>query len=647
VNPFIKYYTSLLLFLLFFAATTRGQLNTDYYMAKGQQELQKNNYTEAISIFNKVIDEKPENHLAYFLRGFSKMQLGDFLGAEADLTQTVMIHHGYSPGYYYLGIIKAEKKDYYDALKNLDKAIQYNPTNSDYFNARGYVKTMMWDTVAALDDLNTSISLNSANENAYYNRSVLWINTKKYEKALQDCNTAINLKPGFYELFLLRGHIKLLQNDSLGAKNDFEFIISKDTENITAYYNLALFFHDKKEYQSALKNYTKVIELNPYNAECYFNRAALYAENKHYPEAVNDYTNVIRLNPKNLFAYFYRAELRHELKDIQGAIDDYSTVISLFPLFYNAYYMRSMLYRETNNFKAYLNDKKIAESLMNSNDSTLYSDEEIASFKHLFEFRTELESTDTSMGKIQYKPYEIITKPLYYVTITNSNEPGTPNIFNAQLAAINSIMGNNYKFGFSHNNSQLSAEKLVTERNHSDTLNKAVKDDEKNIIQRSLLSGLLFNYNEALDQISKISDSSEYAYLAWFIKGNLHFDLGQNYEADQKNNQLFMNENSTGNNDHYYQSIQDYSVSIEKNTRFTFAYFNRAYVKSVLNDFSSAILDYSVCIFYDNSFAEAYFNRGLLYLFLGNTKKGCEDISKAGELGIKESYNVMYKYCKQ
>jgi len=646
VNPKIKYYIAVLFFLLP-AVTTMAQLNTDFYMAKGQQELQKNNYTEAISIFNKVIDEKPENHLAYFFRGFSKMELGDILGAEADFTQTILIHHGYSPGYYYLGVIKAEKKDYYDALKNLDKAIQFNCTNSDYFNARGYVKTMIWDTIAALEDLSTSIRMNSANENAYYNRSVLWINTKKYEKALQDCNTAITMKPGFYELFLLRGHIKLLQNDSLGAKHDFEFIISKDTENITAYYNLALFYHDKKDFKNALKCYTKVIELNPYNAECYFNRAALYAENNFYPEAASDYTNVIRLNPKNLFAYFYRAELRHELKDIQGAIDDYSTVITLFPLFYNAYYMRAMLYRETNNFKGYISDKKMAERLMNSNDSTLYSEEEIASFKHLFEFRTELESTDTSMGKIQYKPYEIITKPLYYVTVSENLDPVTPANFNAQIAEINSIRELNYKFGFNHNNSQFSAEKLVKERSHTDTLNKAVNDDEKHIIWRSLLSGLLFNYNEALDLAAKISDSSEYAYLAWFIKGNLHFDLGQNFEADQKNNQLFINENSTSDNDYYYQSIQDYSVSIEKNTRFTFAYFNRAYIKSVLNDFSSAILDYSVCVFYDDSFAEAYFNRGLLYLFLGNEEKGCEDISKAGELGIKESYNVLYKYCKQ
>lgn len=615
-------------------------------MANGQQEIQNNNFTEAIAIFNKIILEQPEHHLAYFLRGFAKMQLGDFLGAESDFNTTVMIHHGYSPAYYYLGVVKAEDKDYYDALKNLDKAIAINCTNSDYYNARGYVKTMIWDTTAALKDLNMSLSINGSNANAYYNRSVLWLNTKKFDRALQDCNKAISIQPTFYELFQLRGHIKLMEGDSAGAKNDFEFIISKDSENIAAYYNLALYYHDKKDYTNALKYYTRVTELNPYNSECYFNRAASYAENNHYAEAAADYSNVIRINPDNLMAYFYRAELRRELKDIKGAIDDYSTVIKLFPMFYQAYFMRSLLYRETNNYKGYISDKKMAESLMNSNDSTLFSEEEIKSLKHLFEFRTELESSDTTQGKIQYKPYDIISKPVFYLTYTENKLTGSPTVFNAQVAELNS--GNqDLQLVFSHDNGLSDARKLAGEKKLTDSISSGKKHDDKYLIRGSLLSGLLYNYNEALTMISNVGDSSDYSYLSWFIRGNLHFEMGRNNESDQKSSLLFMSEIPSRDNGFYYQSIKDYTVAIEKNARFTYSYFNRAFVKSVLNDYSSALLDYSVCIFYDPSFAEAYFNRGLLYLFLGNKEKGCADISKAGELGIKESYNVLYKYCKE
>ncbi len=43
-------------------------------------------------------------------------------------------------------------------------------------------------------------------------------------------------------------------------------------------------------------------------------------------------------------------------------------------------------------------------------------------------------------------------------------------------------------------------------------------------------------------------------------------------------------------------------------------------------------------------FAEAYYNRGLTHIFLGNNKQGISDLSKAGELGEVEAYNVIKRF---
>ena len=43
----------------------------------------------------------------------------------------------------------------------------------------------------------------------------------------------------------------------------------------------------------------------------------------------------------------------------------------------------------------------------------------------------------------------------------------------------------------------------------------------------------------------------------------------------------------------------------------------------------------------DPEFAEAYFNRGLTRLSLGDTDRGIADLSKAGELGIINSYSII------
>ena len=38
---------------------------------------------------------------------------------------------------------------------------------------------------------------------------------------------------------------------------------------------------------------------------------------------------------------------------------------------------------------------------------------------------------------------------------------------------------------------------------------------------------------------------------------------------------------------------------------------------------------------------EAYYNRALVQIFMKDTRKGCLDLSKAGELGIESAYDIL------
>ena len=64
-------------------------------------------------------------------------------------------------------------------------------------------------------------------------------------------------------------------------------------------------------------------------------------------------------------------------------------------------------------------------------------------------------------------------------------------------------------------------------------------------------------------------------------------------------------------------------------------------------DFRTAILDYNEAIKRDPDFAEAYFNRGLSRLYTGDTQRGIEDLSKAGELGIVNAYNIIKRMASE
>ena len=64
---------------------------------------------------------------------------------------------------------------------------------------------------------------------------------------------------------------------------------------------------------------------------------------------------------------------------------------------------------------------------------------------------------------------------------------------------------------------------------------------------------------------------------------------------------------------------------------------------SRLQDYNAAIALYTQAIGINKKFAEAYYNRGLTYIYLGETQKGVADLSKAGELGLYEAYNLIKK----
>jgi tetratricopeptide (TPR) repeat protein len=64
----------------------------------------------------------------------------------------------------------------------------------------------------------------------------------------------------------------------------------------------------------------------------------------------------------------------------------------------------------------------------------------------------------------------------------------------------------------------------------------------------------------------------------------------------------------------------------------------------IQQDFKAAISYYTQAIAKDSDFAEAYFNRGLTYIFIGQNDKGIADLSKAGELGIYQAYNLISRF---
>jgi tetratricopeptide (TPR) repeat protein len=135
------------------------------------------------------------------------------------------------------------------------------------------------------------------------------------------------------------GHTKYNLKDYQGAIDDCTKAIELDPDNASHYSNRGLSKYNLKDYQGAIDDHTQAINLNPDNATYYNRRGNAKSNFKDYQGAVADYTQAIELDPDNATYYRNRGHAKCNLKDYQGAVADYTEAIELDPD--NANYYRN------------------------------------------------------------------------------------------------------------------------------------------------------------------------------------------------------------------------------------------------------------------------------------------------------------------
>lgn len=85
------------------------------------------------------------------------------------------------------------------------------------------------------------------------------------------------------------------------------------------------------DYKSAIKHFSKAIELNPQDAISYHQRGLCYYHENDYEKAMKDFNKTLDLDPSNIDAYWNRSLLKMDLGDYNGAIKDIDEVLKVAP----------------------------------------------------------------------------------------------------------------------------------------------------------------------------------------------------------------------------------------------------------------------------------------------------------------------------
>ncbi len=120
------------------------------------------------------------------------------------------------------------------------------------------------------------------------------------------------------------------------------------TKTVEEYFQLGSDCYDKKDYNCAIANYTKVIALAPNYAAAYTNRGNAYDDDGDSALALADYNKAIQLEPTNANSYYNRGVTYAKIKNYEQAVRDYTKAIQFDPKYKDAYHNRAIAYRKLN-----------------------------------------------------------------------------------------------------------------------------------------------------------------------------------------------------------------------------------------------------------------------------------------------------------
>lgn len=637
----------------------RAQYNREYFFWMGQRCMMDNNYREAIRTLNTLLRFDEDAYEGYFLRGIAKYNLDDLIGAEADFTTAIAKNPVYTQAYTYRAVTRSRLGNYDDALQDFREAIDLRPDLPGPYYSRGVTRLLNQQFTEAIEDFDKFIRQENKVADAFICRGLSYLHLKDTLRAYENFDTAIRTNRENPNGYNQRGDLYMHQRRYREAEADFDKAIACDSAYLLSYFNRALVYSSTNRPTQALADFDKVIELDTLNSLAYFNRAMLRAQVGDYNRALEDYDRVAAYSPNNVLVYYNRAGVHTQLGEIEKAVEDYTSAIRLYPDFANAYIYRGRLrelLRDPKGARADRNtaQRKIAEYRTRLNDSTysIYADT-TQRFDRLLSFDTRPAGADfDKMAGRTGGRDEMRLLPLFKFTLMRPDTLPKPARHHQQrVEDFRRSIGNPYlvlscRVSDLHPDTLLLLDKRCTERLKTADLTW------KDYFERGVTQSQIKQYTNSVNTYSSaiemnptnpflyLNRSTTRAEMIDFISSIDNSYQRITIDADPAN-RLNSNPKRTYS---YDEAIADLNKAAKLYPEFAHAYYNRANLRALSGNLPEAFEDYTKAIGLNPWFAEAYYNRGIVQLYMKDTRKGCLDLSKAGELGIEEAYEILKRH---
>jgi len=662
-----KIVLALLVLSFFSSAEASAQFDKEVFSFRGRQALSDGKYSMAIENFNIIARLDTTDYWTFFFRGIAKYNLGDLRGALNDFNTSVRLNPIFTNGFHYRAITYSRIGNYEAALQDYQEAIMLRPGAEGIYYSRGVTYFLSRQFDKAIKDFNRYIRKQPKDPSVYLNRGACYLYVSDTVSSFNDYNMAIKLDRFEPEAYIRRGSLFASRHQVEAGLSDFDKAIELDSLNTLAHFNRGILRFEAKDYKGAMDDMNFVLKEDPGNALTLYNRGLIKAQLGDMSGALADLDRVVNINPDNVLVYFNRASVFIEMGRYQDALADYTKAIELYPEFAKAYmnrsYVNNLLGRKKSSKADYdTAQQKIKEYREKNNDGRLSFADTAKKYNTLLALDADFAKKDFNDEMLQYRDVDVKLRPLYRFVRTAETQSDMILAKHYENASVDRFIATSPVPIIITND--LSSLQTLEETPLPSDLEKArsaflsaIEDCRKKRYNTALM-GYDSAVGNAMPEGAVLTKASDRAEAAFYLMNRavLRADMidfmasmdntVQVLSMDEKGTTRARVSDKVNKTYDYSEAISDMKKANELTPGVAYILFNLGNLYCLSSDHISAIASYTRAINAYPYFADAYFNRGLVQIFLKDKEKGCDDLSVAGELGVKDAYTVIKKHCE-
>lgn len=254
-------------------------------------------YITAVAYLDTAIQLKPEFTLAWFNRGIGQVNAKEYEKAIHDFNRVIELDRGNASAYIMRAVANYSSGNSEKIIPDIEIALQMDP----------YILSSLY-FLQVRKTIDKAVELAPENANLYYGRGYANFKSGYYRLAVNDFVKVIELVPGSSEFYKLSGACRIYLEDGPGASSDLKVAMGINPDDPEIYFYMGLLANDVQEQPEMGYEYlSQAIELNPRDPLNYYERAWSSYDLLDYETALNDVEKAIELDNRNGDFYTLRA----------------------------------------------------------------------------------------------------------------------------------------------------------------------------------------------------------------------------------------------------------------------------------------------------------------------------------------------------